>query len=123
VIVGGLGGIKGVILGAMIVTLLNLQILTNFSLQINALRNINFVVPVINYPIRDWPTQLEPAKYQRLVFGILLIVMMIFRPEGLLPEPRRKMEMHSHTPDPDEMARLEEPVVASEVDPTHANEG
>ena len=123
VIVGGLGGIKGVILGAMIVTLLNLQILTNFSLQINALRNINYVVPVINYPIRDWPTQLEPAKYQRLVFGLLLIIMMIFRPEGLMPEPRRKMEMHSHTPDPDEMARLEEPVVASEVDPTHANEG
>lgn len=123
VIVGGLGGIKGVILGAMIVTLLNLQILTNFSLQINALRNINYVVPVINYPIRDWPTQLEPAKYQRLVFGLLLIIMMIFRPEGLMPEPRRKMEMHSHTPDPDEMARLEEPVVAAEVDPTHANEG
>jgi branched-chain amino acid transport system permease protein len=43
VIVGGLGGIRGVILGAMIVTLLNLQILTNFSLQINALRNIDYV--------------------------------------------------------------------------------
>lgn len=123
VIVGGLGGVKGVILGAMIVTLLNLQILTNFSLQINALRNIDFVVPIINYHIRDWPSQLEPAKYQRLVFGLLLILMMIFRPEGLMPEPRRKMEMHSHTPEPDELARLEEPVVASEVDPTHANEG
>jgi branched-chain amino acid transport system permease protein len=41
----------------------------------------------------DWPAQLEPAKYERLVFGILLIMMMIFRPSGLLPEPRRKMEM------------------------------
>jgi branched-chain amino acid transport system permease protein len=126
VIVGGLGGIKGVILGAVIVTLLNLQILTNLSLQINALRNMNYVVPIINYPVRNWPTQLEPAKYQRLVFGILLIIMMIFRPAGLLPEPRRKMELRSHKnagPAPEELARLEEPVVASEADPRHTNEG
>ena len=123
VIVGGLGGIRGVILGAMIVTLLNLQLLTNFSLQVNALRNIDFVVPIINFHVRDWPPQLEPAKYQRLVFGFLLVVMMIFRPEGLLPEARRKMEMRSHAAEPEELARLEEPVVASEVDPTHRNEG
>ncbi len=123
VIVGGLGGIQGVILGAIIVTLLNLQILTNFSLQVNALRNIDYVVPIINFHVRDWPPQLEPAKYQRLVFGFLLIVMMIFRPEGLLPEARRKMEMRSHAAEPEELARLEEPVVASEVDPAHSNEG
>ncbi|MFN8560980.1 MAG: hypothetical protein U0703_05005 [Anaerolineae bacterium] len=122
VIVGGLGGIKGVILGAMIVTLLNLQILTNFSLQINALRNIDFVVPLINFHIRDWPAQLEPAKYQRFVFGFLLIVMTIFRPAGLLPEARRKMEMSGHA-QPEEMARLDEPVVAAEVDPRHSHEG
>jgi branched-chain amino acid transport system permease protein len=122
VIVGGLGGIKGVILGAMIVTLLNLQILTNFSLQINALRNIDFVVPIINWHIRDWPAQLEPAKYQRFVFGLLLILMTLFRPAGLLPEARRKMELRSHA-QPEEIARLEEPVVAAEVDPSHANEG
>ena len=123
VIVGGLGGIKGVILGAAIVTLLNLQILTNFSLQINALRNINYVVPVINFPIRDWPAQLEPAKYQRFVFGILLIIMMIFRPAGLLPDKRRKMEMRARTAEPEEVARLTEPVVAAEADPKHTNEG
>ena len=93
VIVGGLGGIRGVMLGATIVTLLNLQILTNFSLQINALRNIDYVVPIVNFHIRDWPTQLEPAKYQRLVFGALLVIMMIFRPAGLLPEARRRLEM------------------------------
>jgi branched-chain amino acid transport system permease protein len=123
VIVGGLGGIRGVILGAMIVTLLNLQILTNFSLQVNALRNIDYVVPIINFHIRDWPAQLEPAKYQRLVFGFLLIVMMIFRPAGLLPEPRRKQELRAHRAEPEEIARLEEPVIASEVDPAHRNEG
>lgn len=93
VIVGGMGGIRGVLLGATVVTLLNLQVLTNFALQINSLRNINYVVPIINFPIKNWPTQLTPDKYQRFVFGILLIVMMIFRPAGLLPEPRRAMEL------------------------------
>jgi branched-chain amino acid transport system permease protein len=95
VIVGGMGGIRGVILGAMVVTLLNLQVLKNISLQINALRQIDYVIPIINFHITEWPTQLEPAKYERLVFGLLLILMMIFRPAGLLPEPRRKMELQS----------------------------
>lgn len=81
------------LLGAVIVTLLNLQVLKNMSLQLNALRNIDYIVPLINFHIKDWPTQLEPAKYERLVFGLLLILMMLFRPAGLLPEPRRKMEL------------------------------
>jgi branched-chain amino acid transport system permease protein len=105
VIVGGIGGIRGVLLGGIIVTLLDLHILSNLSLQLNALRNVNFVVPIIDYPIRNWPTQLEPAKYQPLVFGLILVLMMIFRPAGLLPEPRRRMELQeapttNKTPEP-----------------------
>jgi branched-chain amino acid transport system permease protein len=93
VIVGGMGNIKGVLLGAVIVTLLNLHILTNLSLQLNALKNIDFVVPIINFHIRDIPQQLEPAKYQPFVFGLILVLMMIFRPAGLLPSARRKLEL------------------------------
>jgi branched-chain amino acid transport system permease protein len=93
VIVGGMGGIRGVILGAMVVTLLDLHILSNLSLQLNALRNIDYVVPIINFHVRDWPSQLEPSKYQPFVFGLILVLMMIFRPAGLLPEPRRKLEL------------------------------
>jgi branched-chain amino acid transport system permease protein len=114
VIVGGMGGIRGVLLGAIIVTLLNLQVLKNFSLQLNALRNIDYVVPIINYHISDWPTQLEPAKYERLVFGLLLILMMLFRPAGLLPEPRRKMELE----EPTRRKTMESPILsADESDP------
>lgn len=152
VIVGGIGSIQGVLLGAVVVTLLNLQVLKNLSLQINAWRNADAVLPqaiiiiiallvaillvriawrnikpwftkneltkvgpyniiiavvfallalaVIgiavgggDFHIRNWPTQLEPAKYERFVFGILLILMMIFRPAGLLPEGRRRLEL------------------------------
>lgn len=100
VIVGGLGSIKGVLLGAMIVTLLQLQVLKNFSLQLNALKNIDYVI--LGFHIRDWPTQLEPAKYERFVFGILLVLMMLFRPAGLLPESRRRLELMQTNDLPDE---------------------
>jgi branched-chain amino acid transport system permease protein len=94
VIIGGMGSIRGAIVGALVVTLLNLQVLQNLSQVITNLKNIDYVVPIINYHIKDWPNQLEPAKYQRFVFGILLIIMMIFRPEGILPAKRRRMEIH-----------------------------
>jgi ABC-type branched-subunit amino acid transport system permease subunit len=31
------------------------------------------------------PAQFEPAKYERMIFGLILILMMIFRPQGILP--------------------------------------
>ena len=35
----------------------------------------------------------EVGDYRYLIFGALLVVMMLVRPEGLLPEARRKMEL------------------------------
>ncbi|MFN8531471.1 MAG: branched-chain amino acid ABC transporter permease [Anaerolineae bacterium] len=93
VIVGGIGGIRGVILGAIIVTLLDLHILSNLSQQLSALRNVHFVVPIINFDIANWPQELEPAKYQPFVFGLILVLMMLFRPAGLTPERRRRLEL------------------------------
>ena len=108
VIVGGIGSIKGVMVGAMLITLLDLSLLTNLSLQLNNLRNADAVIPIINFHIRDWPNELEPAKYQPLVFGLILVTMMIFRPAGLLPEKRRQMEMRERKEEPDEEPMLRE---------------
>ena len=93
VIVGGIGSIKGVMVGAMLITLLNLSMLTNLSLQINGLKNADAVIPIVNFHFSNWPSELEPAKYGRLLFGLILVLMMIFRPAGLLPEKRRQMEL------------------------------
>lgn len=93
VILGGMGSIPGAILGATIVTVLNLQILTEVSLRLSALRQSGGVIPLLNIPWSQFPNQLEPAKYQRMVFGIVLILMMIFRTQGLLPARRRLMEL------------------------------
>lgn len=90
VILGGLGSIPGVILGAAIVTILNLQILQGLSLWLSSVRQSDAVIPVINFAMRDLSSQLDPAKYQRMLFGIILIVMMIYRQEGIIPAQRRK---------------------------------
>ena len=62
-IVGGMGSIPGVIVGA-------------------------FVLKGLPEILR------ELDLYRLLVFGGLLVAMMIVRPEGLWPAPRRKMELH-----------------------------
>ncbi len=93
VILGGSGSIPGVILGAATVTILNLQVLQGFSLYLNELRQSEAVIPIINFAWKDLSTQLDPAKYQKLLFGLILILMMIFRPAGLIPASRRKREL------------------------------
>jgi len=90
VILGGMGSIPGAILGATLVTLLNLQVLKGLSLWLNELRNAG--VTILGYNLADLPTQLEPAKYERMVFGAILVLMMIFRPQGILPARRRIRE-------------------------------
>ena len=91
VILGGMGSIPGAVVGATVVTVLNLQVLKGFSLWLNELKNAD--VTVLGYNLANLPTQLEPAKYERMVFGIILVVMMIVRPQGLFPARRRQREL------------------------------
>ena len=97
VILGGMGNIAGVLLGAVVVTLLNLMVLPTLSEVLQS------TFPNINQ-------NLDPSKYQRLIFGFVLVFMMMFRPEGLLPSERRKNEMHqddgpaANNPNPDSLS-------------------
>ncbi len=91
VILGGMGSIPGAVLGATVVTVLNLQVLKGFSLWLNELKNAG--VAVFGYSLANLPTQLEPAKYERMIFGVILILMMIFRPQGIFPVRRRAREL------------------------------
>ena len=91
VILGGMGSIPGAIIGATVVTVLNLQVLKGFSLWLNELKNAG--VTILGYSLADLPTQFEPAKYERMIFGIILVLMMIFRPQGIFPARRRQREL------------------------------
>src|SRR5207245_2387558 len=91
VILGGMGSIPGAIIGATVVTVLNLQVLKGLSLWLNELKNAG--VTILGYNLAGLPTQLEPAKYERMIFGLILVFMMIFRPQGIFPAPRRQREL------------------------------
>ncbi len=84
VILGGMGSIPGAMLGAIIVTMLDLQILPRTAAVLREAQ-------AAGAPI---PRQFDPTQYQRLFFGLLLVIMMIFRPEGLWPDERRREEQH-----------------------------
>ena len=101
VILGGIGSITGVIVGATVVTLLNIQVLQSFSLYLSQLRQSEAVIPIIGFHWKNLSNQLDPTKYQRLIFGIVLVIMMIYRPAGLLPAARRKRELGGNPEDKD----------------------
>jgi branched-chain amino acid transport system permease protein len=39
-------------------------------------------------------------EWRLVIYGALLVAMMVLRPEGLLPERRRALEMHSAEVEP-----------------------
>ena len=94
VILGGMGSIPGAVLGATIVTVLNLQVLKGLSLWLNSLKSAGTTIwiPLVgHFNLVDLPSQLEPAKYERMVFGLILVAMMILRPQGIIPRRRTRV--------------------------------
>ena len=79
VIVGGMGNIWGVIVGASLISWLNFTGLTKIG-------------SILNDAIPGSANDVDINRYKYGIFGILLILMMLFRPEGLIPSARRKAE-------------------------------
>ena len=93
VVIGGIGSIPGVIVGAFAVYAINQLILAQLDTLASDPNNVlHSVVGVI--------TQVVPGftfgNVRNLVFGAILVAVMIFRPEGFLPSSRRRRELH-HT--------------------------
>jgi branched-chain amino acid transport system permease protein len=91
VVFGGLGSIRGAIVGAALVTILNVQILKAFSVWLNNMKAAG--VEIFGFALANLPPQFEPSKYERLIFGLILILMMLYRPQGLVPAKRQQREL------------------------------
>ncbi|KGR89990.1 branched-chain amino acid ABC transporter permease [Ureibacillus massiliensis 4400831 = CIP 108448 = CCUG 49529] len=83
VVLGGMGSVPGVILGAALVTILNLQVLTELTNWVNQL-SLSGVISI--------PDALSPAKMQKLLFGLLLVLFALYRPIGLIPAKNKKFD-------------------------------
>jgi branched-chain amino acid transport system permease protein len=84
VIIGGMGNIWGVMLGAVVLSLMNRYLLKELN-GIPDKLGLDFDVTSINFGI----------------FGFFLLVMMVLRPEGFLPSSRRKLELHADVDESD----------------------
>jgi ABC-type branched-subunit amino acid transport system permease subunit len=96
VILGGMGNIWGVAIGAFVVYILQVVVLkqlNSLKAGIDLLKDINFL------------------DYQFLLYGIALVLMMLFRPEGLFPSQRRRSELHIA----EEFAEAEEEELVTEA--------
>ena len=78
VVLGGMGNVWGVMVGALLIAWVNAAGLPAFGDMVNGALGTS-----INFP-----------SYNFLLFGGVLILMMLFKREGLLPESRLKSLMH-----------------------------
>jgi branched-chain amino acid transport system permease protein len=77
IILGGLGSIWGVVVGAIVLSYINTYFIPNTFRSLPHHLGLNFDLTDLSFGI----------------FGFLLVIMMVLRPEGLLPERRRKLEL------------------------------
>jgi ABC-type branched-subunit amino acid transport system permease subunit len=100
VVIGGLGSIPGVIVGAFVVYALNEFILAQLDTLAanpnNFLHIFQVLIPGFTF-----------SNVRNLIFGIILVTVMIFRPEGLIPSTRRRRELHRAETDTPEEGTLD----------------
>ena len=77
IILGGIGSIVGVMVGAVVLSFVNVWLIPDVLHDVPHKIGLNFDLTELSFGI----------------FGFLLVIMMVLRPEGLWPERRRKMEL------------------------------
>ncbi|HMA30604.1 MAG TPA: ABC transporter ATP-binding protein [Casimicrobiaceae bacterium] len=82
VVLGGMGNVFGVIVGALL---------------------LSYVPEVLRYTVGPAQqavfgrTLIDPEVFRMLLFGLALVLMMLFRPAGILPSALRKRELQQRT--------------------------
>ena len=82
VILGGMGSVWGALVGGMILGYLNVEGLATIGSKFNE-AGVNF----------------DPTKYQFGIYGAIIVLMMLFRPTGLITERRHRQELEEGTAD------------------------
>jgi branched-chain amino acid transport system permease protein len=95
VILGGMGNVWGVILGGGFLAYLNQEGLGN----IGGWLNDHFSGQRGAEWIEIWGEDIDVPLYQFGIFGVILVLVMLFKPEGLIPSARRKAEFEEGVAD------------------------
>ena len=77
IILGGLGSIWGVVVGAVTLSFINTRLIPDVLNTLPSKVGLDFDLTQLGFGI----------------FGFLLVIMMVLRPQGLIPEARHKQEL------------------------------
>jgi branched-chain amino acid transport system permease protein len=89
VVLGGMGNIYGVILGAIALQGINFYLLPQMNTWVHAIGDA-----VGNAALSN----LDLPRYNFFIFGIILVLMMLLRPEGIIPNRQRQEELRDEDP-------------------------
>jgi len=106
VILGGIGNIYGVIVGGLVLITADRLFLPALKDFLGGLLNHTVLPALASNPTMQAAVaqNANPILYRYLLFGLTLVIMMAVRPEGLLPNEQRRMELR-----PDEEAEKAKP--------------
>jgi branched-chain amino acid transport system permease protein len=96
VILGGMGNIAGVIVGAGFLAYLNQEGLANTGAWLNAHISVIGNLPPVP---GDQGNGLDVPLFASGIYGAIILIVMLFRPEGLIPSKRRAAELHESAHD------------------------
>jgi branched-chain amino acid transport system permease protein len=80
-VLGGMGNIPGVIVGSLVISSLD-----------------RFILPQLTNFMHGFGISIDLTNSRLMIYGVILVLTMLFRPEGLIPSRQRKAELRA-TPD------------------------
>ncbi len=86
VILGGMGNIKGVVIGGMLLQLFDRVILTQTTVLARGVGQAFNIAPLATIDLALW---------RWFFFGLTMVVIMVLKPEGLFPSAARRAELHA----------------------------
>ena len=93
VVLGGMGNIPGAMIGSIVLYFILFQFLPNAPAQVQQLAT-SVGLDSLNHPTADWPgLGEEVGRMKYVIFGLVLVGIMLLRPQGLLPSQVRKQEL------------------------------
>jgi branched-chain amino acid transport system permease protein len=97
VVLGGMGNIPGVLLGALLFYYISFNILPELPHQVTKVTAI-LGLSALDVPQGEWPGTAEAAnRLKFLLTGLILVLVMLLRPQGLLPSREREQELTKGT--------------------------
>jgi branched-chain amino acid transport system permease protein len=107
IVLGGMGNIPGVIVGALVIYFVLYTLLPSLASNAESFAN-NFGLSGLVRQNGEWPgLYAEVQRLQFLIYGLILVLIMLLRPQGLFPSRIREQEL-KHAVSQEEGSAVEE---------------